>query len=315
MERGQTSTEAGPMLGDDTAGAVSLAMARTDGLTDRHVYWLVKSGRWQHLLPRVFATYSGPVRPVTWQYAALLFAGHGAALSHWSAGAAWRLCSAPREVHVTVPHARKIHHQPGVVIHRSRLVTESEVHPVLNPRRTRIERTVMDLLGQQVTADRALAVVADAVRGGSTTAQRLRETLEAKPRTRWRKIVLDALPDVQAGALSVLELRDASIRRTHNLPTGRRQARRQGDGAEYLDVLIEEFRLHVELDGRLGHDGAMDVWRDMHRDNRSERAGLRHLRYGWADLVGRPCEVAAEQAEILRQQGWTGVFRRCPRCP
>jgi hypothetical protein len=42
---------------------------------------------------------------------------------------------------------------------------------------------------------------------------------------------------------------------------------------------------------------------------------LRHLRYGWADLIDRPCEAAIEQGVILRQQGWTGPFRRCPHCP
>jgi hypothetical protein len=79
--------------------------------------------------------------------------------------------------------------------------------------------------------------------------------------------------------------------------------------------LVEEYRLHVELDGRLGHDRAAEVWRDYRRDNRSEVLRLRHLRYGWADMIDRECQVAAEQAEILRQQGWTGRFRPCPKCP
>jgi hypothetical protein len=53
----------------------------------------------------------------------------------------------------------------------------------------------------------------------------------------------------------------------------------------------------------------------MRRDNRSEIAQLRHLRYGWADVVDRPCAVAMEQALVLRQQGWDGEFVRCPACP
>jgi hypothetical protein len=35
----------------------------------------------------------------------------------------------------------------------------------------------------------------------------------------------------------------------------------------------------------------------MRRDNRSELDGLRHLRYGWADIVDSPCQVAAQQAD------------------
>jgi hypothetical protein len=87
------------------------------------------------------------------------------------------------------------------------------------------------------------------------------------------------------------------------------------DGTEYLDVLIAEWRLHIELDGRLGHDRAREIWRDIKRDNRSEMARLRHLRYGWADMVDRGCEAAIEQAVVLRQQGWPGAFKRCPQCP
>lgn len=96
---------------------------------------------------------------------------------------------------------------------------------------------------------------------------------------------------------------------------GVRQSKRLANGVEYLDVLIEDFRLHVELDGRLGHDRARETWRDMRRDNQSERLRLRHLRYGWADMIDRPCEVAVEQAVILRQQGWRGTFTRCRSCP
>ena len=94
---------------------------------------------------------------------------------------------------------------------------------------------------------------------------------------------------------------------------GIRQARRQSDGTEYLDVLIEEWQLHVELDGRFGHDRARETVAG-HEAGQPQRgsAGLRHLRYGWADLVDQPCEVAREQAVIFRQQGWRGTFRRCP---
>jgi hypothetical protein len=87
------------------------------------------------------------------------------------------------------------------------------------------------------------------------------------------------------------------------------------DGTEYLDVHLDEWKLHIEGDGRLGQDRAREAWRDMRRDNRSEMLGLRGLRYGWADVVDRPCAVAIEQAVVLRQQGWAGLFTSCPHCP
>jgi hypothetical protein len=263
----------------------------------------------------VYVVFSGPIPLVTMQFAALLYAGSGAMLSHPSAGHCWRLCREPPDIHITVPYARKVREQPGLVIHRSRTVSDEDVHPVFRPRRTTIDRTVLDLLSSQATADAALGLVADALRDNRTSPRRIRHALERLPKTRWRQVVLDALPDMRSGAQSLLELRDAKLRRLHGLPAGRRQAGRLADGTEYLDVLVEEFQLHVELDGRLGHDRAREQWRDMKRDNRSEVLRLRELRYGWADMVDRPCEVAIQQAIVLRQQGWTSPFTRCPACP
>jgi hypothetical protein len=302
-------------LGELSAGAVHVDTCRIAGMSDRRLWQLVQTGRWQSPFPRVYIAFSGPVPLRTTQFAALLYAGEGAVLSHESAGALLRVCPEPSLIQLSVPYPRKVQAQRGLVLHRSRTLSDADAHPALTPRRTRIERTVLDLLPDRHTADAALGLVADALRNRATTPERLREALVSHPKTRWRRIIVEALPDLQAGAQSPLELRDAKLRRQHGLPAGRRQSGRLADGTEYLDVLIEEWRVHVELDGRLGHDRAREAWRDMRRDNRSERAGLRHLRYGWADLVDRPCSVAIEQGIILRQQGWTGRFRRCPRCP
>lgn len=301
-------------LGHDTAGAMQLAACRAAGLTDEQLSWLVETGRWQLVYPRVYVTFSGPIPATTRQHAALLYAGEGAMLSHQTAGFFWRLCPDPGVIHLSVPYDRDVRDQQGLAIHRSRTLRPADAHPVFVPRRTLPERTVLDLLAGCPSVDRALALVADACGGIFTDAERIRLAILAKPKTRWRRVVLAALPDVRAGAHSILEIHDARLRRAHNLPMGTRQFARSGDGTEFLDVLIEEYRLHVELDGRIGHNRTKGVWRDMRRDNRSEVEGLRHLRYGWADVLDRPCAVAAQQAEILRQQGWTGHFTRCPRC-
>jgi hypothetical protein len=302
-------------LGDDSAGAIDLYACRRAGLSDQRIHWLVETGRWQSPFPRVFVTFSGPVPVTTMQFAALFYAGAGSTLSHDTAGALWRLVPPSDAIHVTLPYLRDVDPQPNLVIHRSRTLSDRDLHPALAPRRTRIERTVVDLLATRRSADAALGLIASAIRGRQTDADRLRMLIKDLPKTRWRKVVLEALPDVAAGAHSPLELRDARLRRKHRLPQGQRQWRRLGDGAEYLDVLIPEYGVHIELDGRLGHDAAREQWRDMRRDNRSEIARLRHLRYGWADMVDRPCEVAAQQAAVLRQQGWPGRLRRCPACP
>jgi hypothetical protein len=212
-----------------------------------------------------------------------------------------------------VPYARQVDRQPGICIVRSRTLQPEDV--VGSLRRTTVERTVIDLLPRCPTADSALALVAAAVSSRRTTAERLQSVIDRHQRLRWRAVVLTALPMVRVGAHSALEIGEAALRRRHGLPTGTRQYRRSSGSAEYLDVLDERWRIHVELDGRLGHDSARELWRDMRRDNRSEIAGLRHLRYGWGDIVGNPCAVAAQLGAVYRQQGWLGPYRRCPTCP
>jgi hypothetical protein len=281
-------------LGHDTAGAVHLHDCQCAGMGDDRVRYLVESGRWQSLYPRVFVTFSGPVPLMTRQYAGLLYAGDDAALSHESAGAGYWLCRDPDLIQVTVPYRREVADQPGLRIHRSRTIAPSDCHPALSPRRTRIERTVLDLLADRRTADAALGLVADALLASRHQRRPARSVARCPVAAR------DPGCSTASGAWP---------------PGGRRQVRRLRDGTEYLDIVVEEFDLHVELDGRLGHDRAREIWRDMRRDNASEIRGMAHLRYGWADLADRGCEVAIEQARVMRRRGWRGRFRPCPRCP
>jgi hypothetical protein len=78
-------------------------------------------------------------------------------------------------------------------------------------------------------------------------------------------------------------------------------------------VGYDGYTLLVELDGRLGHEGA-GRFRDLRRDNDFALRSLITLRYGWWDVVERPCEVAWQVATVLRSRGWEGVPTRCHRC-
>ncbi|MBV9485435.1 MAG: hypothetical protein JO246_05210 [Frankiaceae bacterium] len=299
----------------DLPQVLTLDACRRRGMTDRRVRWFLESQRWQQVFPRVYATFNGPIPLAVKQSAAVLYAGEGAVLSHSSSGRCWRLCPPPGKIDVTVPYPRDAADQPGIIIHRSKTLCADDVHPVFSPPRLTVEATVLDLLPRCSTADAALCLIADALRWPLTTPASIRHALLAKPCTRWRKVVLEALPDLAAGAQSSMEVREMRLRRAHGVPVGRRQFTRLADGTEHLDDFDAEFRVHTELDGRLGHDRGRDVFRDMRRDNRSELEQVRHLRYGWADLFDRPCEVAIQEALIYRQQGWTGKFKRCRKCP
>jgi hypothetical protein len=69
-------------------------------------------------------------------------------------------------------------------------------------------------------------------------------------------------------------------------------------------------RTTVELEG-LAYHPEDEVGRDDARDNAAVVGGDAVLRYGWAAVVGSPCDVAAEVAAVLADRGWTGRLRPC----
>jgi len=222
-------------------------------------------------------------------------------------------------IHVTVPPRREIKvsgaersaSAPRIIVHQSaRLATAR--HPVRVPPRTRVEETVLDLAEASACFDDALAWTVAACERRRTTHVALLTAMRVRPRMRWRAELTAALDDIGAGIHSVLEFRYVrGVERPHGLPAGRRQARQsRGSRSNYLDTLYADFGLAVELDGRAAHR-AQDRWHDAHRDNFLAAAGIVTLRYSWADVTERRCQVAGEVGRALRRRGWPGSVSRC----
>ena len=212
-----------------------------------------------------------------------------------------------------IPAGRRIEVPAGVVLHRTRLslVAASDFPP-----RTVVVDTVLDLADDCRRDAEVIAVVTRALQRRDVTRHSLLNALRGRRRARWRALLKDLLGDTAAGVESVLEWRFAKdVIRAHALPTPVRQhVLRLEHESQRRDGLFEEYGVVVELDGRLGHTGE-GAFRDMRRDNAAIRRGEVVLRYGWADVVGRPCEAATETAAVLRQRGWVGRLRRCsPAC-
>jgi hypothetical protein len=296
----------------DQAGIVTRQQAVRCGMTDVGVRAQLRGGRWRRVHPGVLATFTGPLPPASRLWAAVLACGHDAALSHWTAAQQAGLpVAGDGLIHVTVPAGRKVRAPAGVRVHRSRRLP-ADVQPATSPPRTRVEPTVLDLVGVAAGPDEAAALLAQAIGQRLTTVDRLWQAVERRRNLRWRNQMFGALLAVRSGAHSLLEmlyLRD--VERAHGLPSGTRQARAVLDGqVTYADVRYGRFRARVELDGRRHLVGAA-LRRDLRRDNAAAVAGDVTLRYGWADVTKRPCEVARQVAEVLRSRGWDGVPRRC----
>jgi len=212
---------------------------------------------------------------------------------------------------VLIPHGARVPRSSGSWIFRR---TRLPVRPVGSPPRTSVEQTVLDRCAEPGLAlERIVGLVTDAVQQRRTQEQRLRRALAERARHPRRRELEELLGEVREGVRSPLErhyLRD--VERAHQLPTAARQIKRRGTET---DILYPGARLLVELDGRIGHTGSGKL-RDMRRDNGAlSRDQLVTLRYGYHDVRGDPCGVAAEVATVLRDRGWTGWPAVCPGCP
>src|SRR5215813_341475 len=282
------------------AAAIARRQGQDVGVDPETMRTRVRSGRWQRLQRGVYAAFSGDPARETVLWAALLRAGPGAVLSHQTAAERHGLIDEPSAIiTITVPASRspartKIR---GVAIHRSDAILRT-THPALVP--------------IAPSFDDAYAWICRAVGRRRTTAERIRQAMDARKKMRWRRELLVALGDVDEGALSLLEYRYVRrVERPHGLPAARRQARiRQRTGNKYLDNLYEEYGVCSELDGTAAHP-ADEQWRDKRRDNANAVQGIVTLRFGFADLGDRRCETAAAVAAVLRLRGWAGTPRPC----
>jgi very-short-patch-repair endonuclease len=297
-------------------GAITRGQALAAGMSVGAIRSRLDGGRWQALFRSTYATFSGPVPRDCLLWAAVLYAGDGAVVSHESAAELVGLADQPSELlHVTVATERKVRRAAGIVVHRSNRAIIAR-HPLRTPPQTRIEETVVDLTQVSATLEEAIGWAARACGRRLTRPDRIREGLTARKKVRWREELLATLTDVASGAQSSLELRYLrDVERAHRLPRGSRQhAVRRPGGQWYDDVRYARFGVTVELDGRAAHPDEAR-WRDMRRDNAAAVDGRRVLRYGWTDVAGQPCAVAAQVATVLRASGWTGMARRCgPHC-
>lgn len=279
----------------------------------------VRSGRWRVLIPGIYATFNGPVPRLTWWWAYLLHAGRDAALAGeaalWLEGVRDR---APDVVEIHVPHSRRVKAAAGsVVVRRRRL--EILVHPGRSPSRLRVEVAVLDVADRCARPERVIDVVLAAVQRRLTTPERLVASLRSRRRHRWRTLLEEVLAEADDGVHTPLERRYLlDVERAHGLPRAERNVARPGSesgSTTYPDLWYRRLRVLVELDGIRAHPRE-SAFRDSARDNRAVAVGDVPLRYGWREVAGDPCAVAAQVAEVLVRQGWTGRPRSCSAsCP
>jgi hypothetical protein len=298
----------------DQHGVLTRPQALGGGMTDKAIVARLRTGRWQRLQRGVYATFSGEPPRSALIWAAVLRGGPDAVLSHQTAAELSGLVASPEpRIHITVPRGAPVDRIPGVVLHYSGRLARAR-HPVLEPARTRIEETVLDLGQAGRGLDSALGWIFLGCGSRKTTAERIAAAMALRSKLRWRADLAMALDVAREGAHSLLEFRYLNrVERPHGLPAGTRQHRvRRAGRHQYQDVLYEASGVVVELDGRAAHPEQFRL-RDVRRDNANVAVGQVTLRYTWADVTGHPCAVAAEVGAALIRRGWASAPRRCGR--
>lgn len=302
------------------AAAVSRAAARQQGvLTTSQLLtlgadpsWItreVAAGHWQRLHHGVVLTHSGPVPRQARAWAALLYAGRDARLSHTTAAELHGFRTARAgPVHVTIPGDRRVRPTAGVVMHHRRVLPPAGGRP----RRTWRGDTVVDLVAAARSDDEAVGWVCDAVRAGTNRLEVL-DALARRTRVRSAALLTELLEEVADGVESPLERRyRRDVERRHGLPAAALQVvEHVAGGWIRADAVYLGLGVRVELDGALAHPGGRtdaDTWRD--NAVVLERGDLT-LRYRWRHVALASCATAAQVAAALGSRGWSARPRRC----
>ena len=298
-------------------GVIARGQAIRAGVSADKVAWLLRRGTWRQVYRGVYATFTGPVDRNARLWAAVLYAGPGAYLSHETAAEVNGLTDEESpDISVTIPANRRISPPAGVVIHLSSHAAMTWQPPGIPPY-TVAEETVIDLVQTAVAADDVIALVTSGYGRRLLTEDSLRLVARGRKKLRWRRELDEIIPVAAGGAHSLLEYRhDRDVQRAHGLPEPAKQERfRKPDGGwGYRDRCYPQYgRLVIELDGRRFHPGEQHG-RDRERDNQAAVTGAT-LRYGWDDVTRRACETAEQVAEALRNRGWAGTLKTCsPSC-
>jgi hypothetical protein len=296
-------------LAQAQGGVITVGQADELGLGRHARARLLRGGQWQRVGGTVVAVHSFPLSWTAQAWAGVLLAGTGARLAGPAAAHLHGLTdAAPGRIDVLGPYP--VPDRQPWSFHRERVGVRDSRSPG-DPPRTTLDDTVLDLCAG-ADPQQMVQWVTAAVQSRRTSPARLRRALERRSRYADRALLLELLGDVRQGADSPLELRYLrDVERPHGLPRGERQ--QVSRHRHRRDVYYRLYRVVVELDGRLGHEG-MGRFRDMARDNSATVDGEASLRYGYADVAGSCCAVAWQVGSVLAARGWAGPLRRCSRC-
>jgi hypothetical protein len=285
-------------------GMVARRQLLARGLTDTMIHKRVKAGR-LHLVHRgVYAVGHRVIGLLGRQWAAVLACGECAALSHWSAAAAWRMRQATQgKMHVSV--GRSGRSQRGIHVHRRSLepdeITTLDGLLLTTPARTTIDLAAAGLRGRKLEA------VLDAAVGRELDVSDLHRLLDrhrGRPGVPAVSALLGRYTPGTVDTRSVLEELVLELCDAHGIPRPLTNALVAG---RRRDFFWPDAPLVVEADSYRWHRSPGRLTADRARDVELTLAGIPFLRFSYEQITEDPGAVA----EAIR----AALTRRAPAAP
>jgi hypothetical protein len=283
-------------------------------MTRSQLRWQIASGRWQKLARGVVVAQSGPLTDRQLLRAALLRAGPQASLAGLTAARLEGLKGFDDKrplhempIHLLVPVGYKRRTPPlglNVVTHYSRTLTDLDVHPTRQPRRTRVARSLIDAAAWMPTDRGAAAILSAGVQQGLARVADLTSVADRMEALRRRKLITQTLGDIAGGAQAISELDFLRlVVRPFGLPEPSRQsARRDRQGRRrWIDAAWDDRKVAVEIDGAHHTIDPLQRWDDMERDIDLMLDGYQTLRFPAWLIRSNPEYVARRILEALRR--------------
>jgi len=291
-------------LAEAQHGVVTRGQALLVGMSAEMVRHRVDTGRWRRVLPGVYVIGGVPRSGRQECLAACLWAGHGAVVSHRSAGVLWGLdgVSADR-IDITVPKIVD-HRSNRLTVHRTCFWCDDDLDELGGVPVTSATRTLIDLAGV-LRRDALELALEDAFRRELSTPRAVEDAVERPARGRrglaqLRVLLAERRPGPRSE--SGWEVRVARLLVRHGLPVPARQHEVVHDGHRFrLDLAYVDEHVGIEFDSLRWHSGRARIEHDSHRRNALRAAGW-HLVHVTAVMVReRPELVVRVVRDALRR--------------
>jgi very-short-patch-repair endonuclease len=194
--------------------------------------------------------------------------------------------------------------RPALVTHWSTELTDRDVHPFKEPRRTRPARSLIDAASWCDSDRFARTIIIAGMQQGLANARLMHQSIERRGTCKRRGLIRESVLDADGGIQSLPERDFDEIRLGERLPRPTRQVRVKGpDGHYFLDATWDEVNLTVEVHGA-PHREIIQWDADVRRGNEVAIDGRRQLVFTSYAIRHEKAVVADQLLRMFWARGW-----------